>query len=101
MEGAYKNIVIVAFLMVLAVEAKAARGQICGMSPKGFKACEPSVSGQNAVPPTAECCSALSIADLSCFCQFKGSTLLGAYGINFDQAIQLPPKCGLESPNCI
>ncbi|KAK9988138.1 hypothetical protein SO802_028377 [Lithocarpus litseifolius] len=73
---------------------------LCHMTKEGLKACQPSVSGQNPVPPSASCCSALSNADFQCLCIFKNSNLLNFYGINSTLAMELPAKCNQAQPHC-
>ncbi|WRX14826.1 Bifunctional inhibitor/plant lipid transfer protein/seed storage helical domain - like 10 [Theobroma cacao] len=99
MEG-YAKIVLVAMVLGLAIgsEPFVANGQkVCGMSKEGFQACEPSVSSANPhpPPPSPACCMALNDADLQCFCFFKNSKMLNAYGIDFDRATALPVQCNL------
>ncbi|KAJ7978392.1 Protease inhibitor/seed storage/lipid transfer protein family protein [Quillaja saponaria] len=98
----YKKVVIVAlmFLVTCQLMANAAETSfsVCRMTKEGFKACMPSVSGQNPSSPSKECCSALSNADIQCLCFFKGSRMLAAYGIDPDLALQLPAKCNLVRP---
>ncbi|OMO73796.1 hypothetical protein CCACVL1_17142 [Corchorus capsularis] len=102
MEGyAYAKLVVAAMVLGLAIGSKpiAADGQkvLCGMSKDGFKACEPCVSSANPnpPPPSQACCMALNDADLQCFCVFKNSRWLNAYGVDFDRALALPVQCGL------
>ncbi|KAK2978343.1 hypothetical protein RJ640_016445 [Escallonia rubra] len=68
---------------------------ICGMSTDGLMLCKPAVSGDNPLPPTADCCSALAKADLPCMCTFKSSRMLPILGIKPDLAMGLPAKCNL------
>ncbi|KAL6213487.1 hypothetical protein ACLB2K_012934 [Fragaria x ananassa] len=77
------------------------------MTKDGFLACAPSVTA-SATPgfipaaPTAECCSALSVADFPCLCFFmRNSKILNAYGVDPSLAMQLPAKCNLaRSVHC-
>ncbi|XP_061354940.1 putative lipid-transfer protein DIR1 [Gastrolobium bilobum] len=103
---AYKKLMIVGMLLVIAMIGSKpilANGQsFCHMSKEGFKACMPSVSGENPVdPPTSACCSAIAKADLKCLCRYKDSGLLTFYGVDPNEAMQLPVKCKLvDSFSC-
>ncbi|XP_044499393.1 putative lipid-transfer protein DIR1 [Mangifera indica] len=101
---AYTKFVIVAVVLGLAIrseafgmEKKSNTEGICGMTREGLMMCKPFVNIQSTVPPSLDCCSALSKANLPCFCMFKNSGLLGFYGIDFNQAMQLPTKCNLPN----
>lgn len=110
METAYKKLGIVGgavYLlgiilgMALVANGNGEQTSICSMTKEGFKSCEASVSGQNPVPPSAACCSALSKADMQCLCLFKNSRLLPFYGIDPNVALLLPAKCNLaQSFHC-
>ncbi|GAV67105.1 LTP_2 domain-containing protein [Cephalotus follicularis] len=96
MEAYTKLVVAVALVLSFAMgfEPMVANGQtICGMNIDGLKECQPSASKLSPVPPSLACCSAISNSDMQCFCNYKGSMLLSAYGIDFDQAMTLPAKC--------
>ncbi|KAL5788525.1 hypothetical protein ACOSP7_005474 [Xanthoceras sorbifolium] len=100
MEAFNTKLVIVALVLgLLAIFSGAPSGAygqgLCGMTKEGLMACKPSVVAQNPAPPSPACCSAISKANLPCFCAFKNSRALGSYGIDFDQAMQLPSKCKL------
>ena len=103
---AYKKLVLVSLLLALSIGSETimlANGDnqgLCHMTKEGLKACQPSVSGQNPVPPSASCCSALSNADFQCLCIFKNSNLLNFYGINSTLAMELPAKCNQAQPHC-
>ncbi|KAB1207230.1 putative lipid-transfer protein DIR1 [Morella rubra] len=100
---AYKKLVLVALFLALVIgsDPMLAEGQtLCRMTKEGLKACGPSVSGQNPVPPSELCCTALSNADMQCLCMFKNSRLLGMYGINPNLALDLPAKCNLPQTHC-
>ena len=102
MEGYAKLVLLTTMVLaglVLGSGPFVANGQtICGISKEGFKACEPCVSSANPnppPPPSPACCMALNDADLQCFCFFKNSKWLNAYGIDFERAIALPVQCNL------
>lgn len=71
---------------------------LCKMDDNGVSACKPSVTKPDPVPPSADCCKALSEADLVCLCGYKGSPMLSALGIDPDLALALPPKCNIPLP---
>lgn len=96
MEGYYKKVVVMMIVMVMVMKMTSGDPGLCKMTKDGLEACRPSAaSGQNAPPPTKECCSALSNADLQCLCRFKGSGLLSFYGIDPDKAMALPISCNI------
>ncbi|KAF0908678.1 hypothetical protein E2562_027233 [Oryza meyeriana var. granulata] len=87
---------------LLAVAPAPARA-VCNMSNDEFMTCQPAAAAtSNPTPsPSADCCSALSKADLPCLCSYKNSTWLNLYNIDPKRAMQLPTKCGLTMPaNC-
>ncbi|XP_006657616.1 putative lipid-transfer protein DIR1 [Oryza brachyantha] len=91
-----------AVLLVVAA-APAAQAAVCNMSNDQFMACQPAAAAtSNPTPsPSADCCTALSKADLSCLCSYKNSPWLSLYNIDPSRAMQLPAKCGLTAPpNC-
>ncbi|KAB1213398.1 putative lipid-transfer protein DIR1 [Morella rubra] len=99
METAVKKLFLVAVLLV-AISSKGVlkvsnAQTICNMSASGLMACKPSVTRPNPTPPSANCCTALSHADLHCLCSYKNSTVLPSLGIDPDLALQLPGKCKL------
>ncbi|KAJ8774183.1 hypothetical protein K2173_009614 [Erythroxylum novogranatense] len=71
---------------------------ICNMPASGLTSCKGSVTPPNPTPPTTECCSALSHADLRCLCSYRNSKLLPTLGIDPNLAMQLPDKCKLPRP---
>lgn len=74
---------------------------ICKVSISGLMSCKPAVTAPNPSPPSANCCSVLSHADLQCLCSYKNSNLLPSLGIDPNLAMQLPQKCKLPHPaNC-
>ncbi|KEH30405.1 putative bifunctional inhibitor/plant lipid transfer protein/seed storage helical [Medicago truncatula] len=102
---AYKKIMIVGILLIIANTMLLIDGQsLCQMTNKGLKACEPYVSGVKIAAfqiPSDACCHATAKADLECLCSYKDSGLLSFYGIDPDQAMDLPVKCKLvDSFNC-
>ncbi|KAJ8899297.1 hypothetical protein K2173_018271 [Erythroxylum novogranatense] len=75
---------------------------LCNMTEDGLTACKPSVTTPNPVdPPSADCCQALSTADLTCLCSYRNSMMLPSLGIDPVLAVGLPAKCNLTPPpNC-
>jgi Probable lipid transfer len=74
---------------------------MCGMNNDGISTCLPSVRGSNPPPPTPNCCRAVRVANLPCFCAYKHSALIRLLGVNIDQIRKLPGKCGIaRHPNC-
>lgn len=101
---AYVKLLILAVILGLAIGSvpTGVNGDgLCRMTKDGLTACQPAVAASNPSPPSTACCSALSKADLQCFCVFKNSRVLSFYGIDFNQAMQLPAKCNLgDSFHC-
>ncbi|KAK4266552.1 hypothetical protein QN277_027450 [Acacia crassicarpa] len=90
---------LVVVLLLLAVAASTINGQsICNVPISGLMACKPSVTLPNPAAPSADCCSALSHANMRCLCSYKNSKLLPSLGIDPTLAMQLPAKCNLPHP---
>ncbi|KAL6000303.1 hypothetical protein ACLOJK_023998 [Asimina triloba] len=68
---------------------------LCGMTDEELDECKPAVSGLMPSDPTTDCCTYLSKANLTCFCEYKDSPMLPLLGIDPDLALQLPVKCNL------
>lgn len=93
--------VVALALVLMAVIGFGEAQTICNMPVAGLYACRPSVTPPNPTPPTAQCCMALSHADLHCFCAYRNSGALSSLGIDPNLAMQLPKLCKLpNSPNC-
>ncbi|KAI4354183.1 hypothetical protein L6164_003075 [Bauhinia variegata] len=74
---------------------------LCNLTEDQLMICKPAVTEPNPVDPSAECCEALSGADLECLCSYKNSPELPLFGIDPDLATALPAKCNLTTPaNC-
>lgn len=92
---------VVWLVMVVAMVVKMEAIDLCNMSEDGLMACKPAVTAPEPADPTAECCQALSGADLSCLCSYRNSFVLPSLGIDPDLALALPSKCNLTPPaNC-
>ncbi|KAK9048525.1 hypothetical protein SSX86_032510 [Deinandra increscens subsp. villosa] len=96
----YTKLAIVAIVLVatLVTEPMATNGfPICGVTTDGLKKCQPAVAKDvDPLPlPTADCCAALTNADMPCFCKLKDSSMLGFYDIDPKHAMELPAKCKL------
>ncbi|XP_060169310.1 putative lipid-transfer protein DIR1 [Lycium barbarum] len=101
MEARQNLVLFAALLMVAAIGVEMATAEdMCGLSISDLMTCKPAVSGPKPLPPSANCCAALSKADLPCLCTFKNSPMLSIYKINPTLAMELPSKCKLDSPNC-
>ncbi|CAI0399816.1 unnamed protein product [Linum tenue] len=70
---------------------------ICNIPIAGLRACKPSVTPPRPPPPTADCCRAISHADMRCLCSYKKSPLIPSLGISVPLAEKLPAKCGLST----
>jgi Probable lipid transfer len=68
----------------------------CGLNDKGIKACLSAVRGSHPPPPTHTCCGYVTTADQKCFCQYRHSYLIRAFGINVEQVRKLPGICGIK-----
>ena len=71
---------------------------ICNVSVAGLMACKSAVTPPHPAPPSGDCCSALSHADMRCLCSYRNSQLLPSLGIDPNLAMQLPAKCKLPHP---
>ncbi|XP_028769702.1 putative lipid-transfer protein DIR1 [Neltuma alba] len=107
MEATVKRMKINTAALVVAVAVAVlfvggSRGlSLCNMNDEGIEACKPSVIEPNPVDPSAECCKAISGADLQCLCSYKNSPELPLFGIDPNLALSLPAKCNLTLPsNC-
>nr|XP_025886016.1 putative lipid-transfer protein DIR1 [Solanum lycopersicum]AQU12697.1 putative lipid-transfer protein DIR1 [Solanum lycopersicum] len=97
---AQKIMTLALFAIVLSsvnIEVVRAQG-ICNVSGEGLMSCRPSITPPYPTAPTAQCCNALSRADMACLCSYKNSQLLPSLGIDPNLAIQLPQKCRLPNP---
>ncbi|XP_057456371.1 putative lipid-transfer protein DIR1 [Lotus japonicus] len=92
---ASKKMVVIMGMLLLATAMLANVQSLCNMSNDGLKSCLPAVSGENPADPTLACCSAIANADLPCLCHYKSSGLLSFYGVDPDEAMDLPVKCKL------
>lgn len=105
MMGSEKRVIslsVVLMVVIVIVMMSSVNGQsICNVSISGLMACKPSVTLPNPATPSADCCSALSHADLRCLCSYKNSKLLPSLGIDPNLALQLPSTCKLPHlPRC-
>nr|XP_043626003.1 putative lipid-transfer protein DIR1 [Erigeron canadensis] len=98
----YTKLVLLAIVLVAVVvtEPMATNGfPICGINTDDLKTCQPAVAkGVDPLPaPTAECCAALTNANVPCFCKLKDKnpTLFAIYGIDPKHCMELPAKCNL------
>ncbi|KAL9296440.1 hypothetical protein ACSQ67_022336 [Phaseolus vulgaris] len=95
MEAYNKKKVMIVVMMVLGIVMSGSNAQysFCRMPKDGLKSCLASVSGDNPVDPTSDCCLAIAKADLQCFCRYKDSGLLSIYGVDPNKCMELPVKC--------
>ncbi|PIN06498.1 hypothetical protein CDL12_20953 [Handroanthus impetiginosus] len=94
--GTIKMVAVMALLVVLLGGATAI--SLCNVTEDGFMACKPSVTPPYPVPPSPECCDAVSGADFNCLCSYRNSLMLPSLGIDPDLALALPAKCNLPTP---
>ncbi|KAK4748972.1 hypothetical protein SAY87_026421 [Trapa incisa] len=74
---------------------------ICNVLLSCLIACKPVATPPNPPPPTANCCSALSQADMGCLCSYKNSNILPSLEIDPNLAMQIPTKFNLpQSASC-
>ncbi|RDY14376.1 putative lipid-transfer protein DIR1, partial [Mucuna pruriens] len=92
-----ERVVVVALAMVVIGSGINALN-ICNVPVGDLMTCKPAATAPNPPAPTAECCSAISHADLPCLCGYKNSPILPSIGIDPDLAVQLPAKCNIPNP---
>ncbi|KAL5196592.1 hypothetical protein ABZP36_000104 [Zizania latifolia] len=101
-----KAVALLAALLVVAAALSVAPAPalaVCNMSNDQFMTCQPAAAATTnpTTSPSADCCAALSMADLPCLCSYKNSPWLNLYNIDPKRAMELPAKCGLTMPaNC-
>lgn len=93
-------LVVVVMVMAIRVFEPCNAQTICNIPLSGLMACRPSVTPPRPTPPTADCCRALSHANMQCLCSYKNSSFLPSFGVDPKLALQLPAKCKLPAPNC-
>lgn len=71
---------------------------LCNIDSSQLNLCRAAVTGQNPPQPDQKCCAVIRQANLPCLCRYK--SILPSIGINPKNALALPGKCGLQSPNC-
>ncbi|XP_038689507.1 putative lipid-transfer protein DIR1 [Tripterygium wilfordii] len=69
---------------------------ICNIESTQIELCRPAITGMYPLPPTRQCCNLVCQANLPCLCGLKSA--LPAFGIDPNQALALPQKCGLTTP---
>ncbi|GAB4841503.1 hypothetical protein Ancab_022219 [Ancistrocladus abbreviatus] len=98
---ARKALLMLLALMTVVVLGKCQGFSLCDMNHGGLLACKPAVTKPNPAVPSADCCRALTGANLTCLCSYKSSLLLPSLGIDPDLCVTLPAKCNLQTPsNC-
>ncbi|XP_071688999.1 putative lipid-transfer protein DIR1 [Rutidosis leptorrhynchoides] len=103
----YTKLAIVAIVLIAALvtEPLAVNGlPICGVTTDDLQTCQPAVAKDvDPLPqPTADCCTALRNADMSCFCKLKDKYpgVLAYYKIDPKRAMDLPRRCNItQAPN--
>lgn len=97
------TVMVVAILSLLA-RISAVRGyvMICNKNKDDLMPCMPAVTHFSVHPPAQPvqaCCSVLSTANLTCFCELENKYpwLLYMFGIDPSLAKALPGKCKLNS----
>ncbi|KAL3621883.1 hypothetical protein CASFOL_034079 [Castilleja foliolosa] len=97
MGGEITKVVALVAVIVVVLDGASALS-LCNVTEDGFTACKPSVTPPSPVPPTPECCDAVSGADMKCLCSYRNSFMLPSLGIDPDLALALPAKCNRPSP---
>ncbi|GAB2213509.1 hypothetical protein Droror1_Dr00017816 [Drosera rotundifolia] len=101
MAMATKTILIFALVTFTTVTLQCNGFSFCDMTEDGLMSCKPAVTEPNPWDPTADCCQALSGANLTCLCSYKSSPLLPSIGIDPNLTAGLPAKCNIPAPaNC-
>ncbi|KAG8365124.1 hypothetical protein BUALT_Bualt18G0071700 [Buddleja alternifolia] len=76
--------------------AAATPSTVCNVKVSELAECIPAITGKSPPWPTKSCCSVMHKANLHCFCNFKSE--LKKYGVDPNNAMKLPGKCGLKLP---
>lgn len=69
---------------------------ICKVGVSELAVCIPAITGKSPPKPTESCCAVIRKADLRCLCNYRSQ--FTKFGINPDNALALPKKCGLKLP---
>ncbi|KAL8099177.1 hypothetical protein AgCh_031737 [Apium graveolens] len=104
MQSSYHKIGVMVLLFFIAsatsgliVDAQS----ICNVPLESLATCKPAVTQPHPTAPSKECCTAVSHADMKCFCSYKNSTMLPSLGIDPVLAVHLPAKCKIRNaPKC-
>ncbi|KAI9108578.1 hypothetical protein K1719_020462 [Acacia pycnantha] len=90
---------ILAPMMAVAMFCGGAKGEdVCNMDITEFKSCRAAITGQDPPLPIKACCAVLQHGDLPCLCSFK--FMMPTLGLDPNNVFALPPKCGLQTPQC-
>ncbi|KAK4278384.1 hypothetical protein QN277_016237 [Acacia crassicarpa] len=71
---------------------------LCNTDSTKLNLCRAAVTGRNPPPPTQACCAVVRHANMPCLCKYR--SVLPSLGIDPKNALALPAKCGLRSPQC-
>ncbi|KAF7831129.1 putative lipid-transfer protein DIR1 [Senna tora] len=92
-------VLVVAAIVVTALVGGGAEAVVlCNTDSTKLNLCRAAVTGNQPPPPTEACCAVIRHANLPCLCKYK--SVLPTLGIDPKNALALPSKCGLRSPQC-
>lgn len=93
-----KAVAVALALVLIAMIGLGEAQTVCNMSFPDIFSCSSSMMPPNPTPPTAQCCTALSHADLKCLCDYLKAGAFSYLGIDPSLALQLPNKCNIPNP---
>lgn len=93
-----KFVALIAIVIMAMVVGMAKAITLCNVTQDGMAACRPSVVMSNPTLPSLECCNAVSVADITCLCSYRNSSMLPLLGIDRLLTLGLLAKCHLPSP---
>lgn len=96
---AFVQWVVIAAIVMIGLFGGEAKGIVlCNTDSTKLNLCRAAVTGQHPPAPTQSCCAVIRHANLPCLCKYKSA--LPTLGIDPKNALALPSKCGLRTPQC-
>ncbi|XP_054792900.1 putative lipid-transfer protein DIR1 [Prosopis cineraria] len=95
---AFMVLIAATIMMIGLLGGKAESVVLCNTDSTKLNLCRAAVTGSNPPPPTQACCAVVRHVNMPCLCKYK--SVLPSLGIDPKNALALPAKCGLRSPQC-